>query len=523
MANIVLINPRFEVSYWGLEHALPLLRKRANLPTACLPLLAALTPREHTISIVDENVEPLDFDRLAEADIVALTGMSVQRNRMREILAQLKARGVLTVVGGPWVTVREDYFGELADVIFIGEAEETWPQFLREWQTGRFERRYEQAEKTDMTTVPVPRYDLLKMRHYLFGSVQFSRGCPFQCEFCDIIVTFGRRPRLKTSWQIIRELEALVASGLEIAFIVDDNLIGNKHAIKTVLRAIIDWQQARGYPLQFFTEASLDLADDEELLQLMVDANISTVFVGIETPNEESLRETKKYQNVRPGSTSIERVHKIQNAGLDVWCGMIVGFDHDEPSIFAAQRDYLTEARVLHAMVGMLSAIPKTPLHARLAAEGRLDEEHEAEFGTNVIPARMTREELRDGYVRLMAELYDTTAYFDRLDDLFLRGNFRFSQTRAAYWRRHPWSWLKGNAQHLTRSVLIFLQLMRGVPEPELRREYRRRLRNLLRTRRDPVVLFVYLIKCAIHCHLYTMVRRMTTAETEQRTLVNSF
>src|SRR6185295_506546 len=176
---------------------------------------------------------------------------------------------------------------------------------------------------------------------------------------------------------------------------------------------IAAWQWAERFPFTFFTEASLDLAEDAELLQLMVDANISTVFVGIESPNEESLRETKKYQNVRKGGTSIGRFHTIQNAGLDVWCRMILGFDNDDNTIFAAQREYLTEARVLHAMVGMLSAIPKTPLHARLAAEGRLDEEHEAEFGTNVVPARMSREELRDGYVQLLRKLYEPTAYFD--------------------------------------------------------------------------------------------------------------
>jgi radical SAM superfamily enzyme YgiQ (UPF0313 family) len=518
--DIVFVNPRFEVSYWGLEHALPLLHKRANLPTACLPLLAALTPAGHTVTIVDENVEAIDYDRLARADIVALTGMSVQKHRMLEILAELKNRGAFTVVGGPWVTVREDYFGDLADVIFVGEAEETWPQFLREWQQGQHRPRYEQLDKTDMTTVPAPRYDLLKMEHYLFGSIQFSRGCPFQCEFCDIIVTFGRRPRLKTSEQVLRELEALLGQGLEIAFIVDDNLIGNKHAIKEILRTIIEWQRARGYPLTFFTEASLDLADDAELLQLMVDANISTVFVGIESPNEESLRETRKYQNVRKGNTSIGRVHAIQNAGLDVWCGMILGFDHDDTSIFAAQREYLKQARVLHAMVGMLSAIPKTPLYDRLATEGRLDDEDEAEFGTNVVPALMSREELRDGYVQLMHELYEPQAYFDRLDDLFIRGNFRFSQTRAAYWRRHPWSWVKGNATHLARSALIYLQLMRGVPEAALRREYRRRIAGLLRKRRDPVVLFVYLLKCAIHYHLHAMIQNMGV---EQRSIVNTF
>lgn len=520
MADIVFVNPCFEVSYWGLEHALPLLKKRANLPTACLPLLAALTPAEHQVTIVDENVEPIDYDRLARADIVALTGMSVQRLRMREILVELKERGVFTVVGGPWVTVREDYFGDLADVIFVGEAEETWPQFLAEWLARRHRQRYEQTEKTDMTTVPVPRYDLLKMRHYLFGSVQFSRGCPFQCEFCDIIVTFGRRPRLKTGDQILQELEALIANGIDTAFIVDDNLIGNKQAIKTVLRRVIEWQSRRGYPITFFTEASLDLADDPELLQLMVDANISTVFVGIESPNEESLRETKKYQNVRKGGTSIERVHRIQDAGLDVWCGMILGFDHDESSIFKAQLDYLKEARVLHAMVGMLTAIPKTPLYDRLAEEGRLDEENELEFGTNIIPARMTRDELRDGYVQLMYDLYTPKSYFDRLDDLFLRNGFRFSQTRAAYWRRHPWHWLTGNAVHLARSAFIYRQLMSGVPDGALRRIYRQRVMRLLLRRRDPVVLFVYLVKCAIHYHLHVMVEGMKSRD---RRVVNSF
>jgi radical SAM superfamily enzyme YgiQ (UPF0313 family) len=185
---------------------------------ACLPLIAALTPDDHCVTIVDENVEPIDYDRLALADIVGLTGMSVQRGRMREILRELKARGVFTVVGGPWVSVQEDYFEGLADVIFVGEAETTWPQFLEEWAQGRHRHRYEQLERTDMTRVPVPRYDLLKIKNYLFGSIQFTRGCPFQCEFCDIIVTFGRKPRLKTSAQVIAELEAMRKQHMLIAF-----------------------------------------------------------------------------------------------------------------------------------------------------------------------------------------------------------------------------------------------------------------------------------------------------------------
>ncbi|HEX4147126.1 MAG TPA: radical SAM protein [Pirellulales bacterium] len=520
MADIVLVNPRFNISYWGLEHALPLLHKRANLPTACLPLLAALTPAEHSITLVDENVEAIDFDRLARADIVGLTGMSVQRGRMREILTELKRRGVFTVVGGPWVTVQENYFGPLADVLFIGEAEETWPRFLAQWQLGQHAARYEQAERTDMTRQPAPRYDKLKMRHYLFGSLQISRGCPFQCEFCDIIVTFGRRPRLKTAAQVITEMEALVAEGMEIVLIVDDNLIGNKQAIKPVLAEVAAWQRKHGFPLAFFTEASLDLAEDEPLMQAMTEANITSVFVGIESPNEESLRETKKYQNVRPGRSIVERVHAIQNAGMDVWCGMILGFDHDDAGIFELQRQFLHDARVQHAMIGMLAAIPKTPLHARLAAEGRLDESDEPEYGTNVIPARMTRAELRDGYVQVLNELYEPEAYFERFEDLYLRGGFDFGLARAKYWRRNWWQWLKAESLIIARSVGIYLELMRSVPDARLRRTYRRYLLRLLRERRDPEVVFVFLVKCAMHYHHYTMARQMAV---EPLAIVNSF
>ncbi len=266
MADIVIINPRFEVSYWGMEHALPLMGKRANLPVACLPLLAALTPEQHTVTLIDENVEAINWERCARADIVGVTGMSVQRFRMREILAELKSRGVFTIVGGPLVTVQEDYFDGLADAIFIGEAEQTWPRFLNGMvkQGLHQPRHYEQAEKSDMTKLPVPRFDLLKMHHYLFGSLQFSRGCPFQCEFCDIIVTFGRRPRIKTSAQILAELDAIAKTGVDIVFVVDDNLIGNKKAIKEVLRDVVAWQNEHGnIRFSFFTEASLDLAEDD--------------------------------------------------------------------------------------------------------------------------------------------------------------------------------------------------------------------------------------------------------------------
>jgi len=224
--------------------------------------------------------------------------MSVQRYRMVEILKELKRRGCFTVVGGAWVSVKEDYFGKLADVIFVGEAEESWPRFLNDWEQGRYERRYEQAEKTDMSQVPPPRYDLLKMDRYLLGGIQLTRGCPFQCEFCDIIVAFGRRMRVKTVDQIIAELELLHSHKMNLGMVVDDNLIGNRKLIKAVLPEIAAWQRRRGFPIVFATQVSLDLAEDEEMMRLMLDANIPIVFIGIESPNEEALRETKKFQNI---------------------------------------------------------------------------------------------------------------------------------------------------------------------------------------------------------------------------------
>ena len=512
MADIVLINPRFEISFWGMEHSLPILGKRAIFPVPCLPLLAALTPPGHTVTLLDENVEALDYDRLARADIVGVTGMTVQRFRMREILTELKRRGVFTVVGGAWVSVDEDYFGDLADVVFVGEAEQTWPQFLSDWKQGRYQRRYEQAQRTDMTSVPVPRLDLLKMRHYLFGSLQFSRGCPYQCEFCDIIVTFGRRPRLKTSAQVIAELETFRAHGMWLVFIVDDNLIGNKKGVKVLLRDLIAWQEANGYPLIFMTEASLDLAEDEELMRLMADANFQCVFIGIESPNEQSLRETRKFQNVRPGATISQRVRAVQTAGMEVTAGMILGFDNDDISIFDAHCAFMKEARIVTALIGMLYAIPKTPLHGRLAREGRLASDDEPEhLDTNVMPLRMSRAELRQGFVRVMNELYEPEAYFDRLDDLVVRHELAWSPGRTRYWRRHRWAWLKSQAAAVARSAVLFVRLMRHVPEAGLRRQYRSRIGRLLRSRPRLTVLEFYLHKCVMHYHHYSLAKQLAS------------
>jgi radical SAM superfamily enzyme YgiQ (UPF0313 family) len=513
MADIVLINPRFDVSYWGLEYALPLLGRKRILPNVSLPLLAALTPAGHCVTIVDENVESIDYDRLARADMVGLTGMDVQGHRMAEILRELKARGVFTIVGGPSVTVQEDYFDGLADVIFVGEADTTWPQFLEEWAQGRHLHRYEQTEQTDMTRSPVPRYDLLKSKNYLFGSVQFSRGCPFQCEFCDIPITFGRKPRLKTTEQVIAELEAMRRERVRIAFIVDDNLIGTI-AVKKLLTDVAAWQAAEGYPLTFVAYASLNLAEDDEMLELMDAANIAMVFIGIESPNEESLHETKKYQNVRKAATIVDRVRKVQDSGLEVLCGMIVGFDHDDTRIFKAHYEFIRQTDIMHPTVNMLVAIPKTPLYARLKNEGRLDfsktNPSDGMLGTNVIPLGMTRDELRDGYNALVRDLQDPEFYFDRLENLYLRRRLNFGRTRNAYWRQHPWVRWKYQSVFALAAIVLFLRLMWKVPEPELRRIYRRRMTTMLRHRPDPSVLFICVVKCAMHYHQHTMSREIS-------------
>jgi radical SAM superfamily enzyme YgiQ (UPF0313 family) len=510
MAHIVLINPRFDISYWGMEHALPLFGFKAMLPVACLPLLAALTPPEHAVTLIDENVEAIDFELCARADIVGVTGMSVQRFRMKEILIELKRRQIFVVVGGPWVTVQEDYFDPLADVVFIGEAEETWPRFLAEWVEGKRCRRYEQADKTDMSTVPVPRFDLLRMRDYAFGSVQFSRGCPFTCEFCDIIVVFGRKPRIKGGAQILAELGALAANGVDSVFIVDDNIIGNKKAIKEVLRELVAWQIKHDYPMTFFTEASIDLADDAELIGLMVDANIRLVFIGIETPNEASLRETRKLQNLRTGQKSmLEKVHLIQRAGIEVWCGMILGFDNDDASIFDAQRAFIKDARVVNPMIGMLAAIPKTPLYNRLRQDGRLDQADPPAFGTNVIPLRLSQQELREGWMSVVQDLHEPAAYFDRFDALYLDQRIEPERARLRHFRRRPFRLVLLKASWVVEAVGLFLRLMRKVPDRTLRQVYRRRFWNTLRRRPSAVVLQTYAIKCAMHYHAHALIADM--------------
>jgi radical SAM superfamily enzyme YgiQ (UPF0313 family) len=414
--SVCIINPRYEPSFWGFDYALPLMpgNKLYSNVTGALPAIAALTPPYCDVTLLDENVEPINYEALRLFDVIGVTGMIVQAQRMREILIELKKLPATVVVGGAYVSVAEEWFDDYCDVRFIGEAEETWPAFLTALAAGEpTAARYEQAEKTDMSMVPTPRFDLIDASRYQMASLQFSRGCPFLCEFCDIITIFGRRPRLKTVEQMIKEFDAIRYAGFRTCFLSDDNFIGNKKAAKALLRALIDWQKSRGYPLQFYTQASINLADDPELIDLMTAANFRNVFIGIESPRKESLAETRKVQNLA-GDSIEAKVQRVRDGGMVVNAGFILGFDSDDESSFEEHYNFIQRSGIAQAAVGILTPIPTTPLYDRLKAEGRLDLNDSAVI---FHPKQMTREILKENYARLTRRLYEPETYFARLFD----------------------------------------------------------------------------------------------------------
>lgn len=422
---ICLINPRSKPSYWTADYAMPFYglgrRLKYSMANGALVSVAALVPAPHEVVIIDENVERIDFDRLRRFDVIGVTGMVVQAERMCEILRALRILPAVIAVGGPLVTVSEQTFDGLCDVRFIGEAEETWPVFLNAVASDApTETRYEQQQKTDMTRVPVPRFDLLQRGRYGTAPVQFSRGCPFLCEFCDIITIFGRRPRVKRAEQVLAELDALLAEGFKGCFLVDDNFIGNKVEAKRLLPRIIEWQKEHGFPLEFVTEASINLANDQELIDLMVQANFKNVFIGIETPREASLTETRKHQNVH-GDSMLAKLQRIRAGGLNISGGFIVGFDNDDERIFDEQFEFIQSSGIATLSISLLTPLPTTPLYDRLRAEDRLDfSDPELIY----IPKQMTREQLKSGFRRLLNRVFDVEAYFDRV--------FTASRRRAA-------------------------------------------------------------------------------------------
>jgi radical SAM superfamily enzyme YgiQ (UPF0313 family) len=416
--KIYLIAPRNPESFWTFDRVLPSLNKRCIYPNLSLPTVAGLTPREHDIILCDENVEPIDFE--TDADIVGLTGYVIHKTRMLEIIAEFRRRGKFVVVGGPFASLCPEELRGKVNVIFVDEAEYTWPQFLRDYAAGRWQAEYRQDEKPSMRDSPLPRFDLLKIDRYRSMTIQFGRGCPFSCEFCDIIVMYGRRPRTKSVPQVMAEIQEIHRLGLRQIFVVDDNFIGNKGEAKALLNAIAEWQTAHGYAVEFMTEVSLNVAQDDELLRRLKLANFTIIFVGIESPRVASLEETKKHQNVR--EDILTSVHRIQKAGIQVLAGMIVGFDNDDPSIFEEQFQFIQDARIPISMTGMLNALPKTPLYTRLKGEGRLIAESVGDqfVFTNIIPKGMSRLELYEGYQRLLNRLYAYGNYRRRAMALIL-------------------------------------------------------------------------------------------------------
>jgi radical SAM superfamily enzyme YgiQ (UPF0313 family) len=422
--KIYLVAPKNPESFWTFDRILPSLRKKCVFPNLSLPTVAGITPSEHEVVLCDENVERVDFD--TDADIIGLTGYVVHKQRIFEMAAEFRRRGKLVVVGGPFASLCPEELRGKVDVIFVDEAEYTWPQFLKDYQAGTWQAEYHQDEKPSMHDSPVPRFDLLKVDKYRTMTIQFARGCPFNCEFCDIIVMYGRRPRTKSVPQVMAEVQNLHHLGIHNIFVVDDNFIGNKKEAKDLLRALTEWQQAHHYPIEFMTEVTLNIAQDDELLHLMRQANFTTIFVGIETPRAASLQETHKMQNLR--GSLLDSVHRIQQAGMEVMAGMIVGFDHDDPSIFDEQFRFIQEARIPISMTGLLNAIPKTPLYQRLQQAGRLIAESVGDqfVFTNVIPQGMTRVQLYQGYKRLLQRLYSYRHYRRRSMQLILNRGTQF-------------------------------------------------------------------------------------------------
>ena len=461
--KVLLLYPEFPDTFWSFKHAVKFIHKKAALPPLGLLTVAAMLPEHWAKHLVDVNVRKLREKDLAWANVVFISGMIAQRDSAHELVAHCRAAGKTIVAGGPLFTLEHEQFPEI-DHFVLNEAEVTLPEFLRDFARAAARRVYASLKFPDIRETPAPLWELADMQRYASMSVQFSRGCPFDCEFCNVTAMFGHRPRTKTSAQVITELDGLWRAGWRGAvFFVDDNFIGNKRALKEeLLPALIQWQRGkRG--TAFFTEASINLADDAELMQLMVEAGFNQVFVGIETPEEAGLTECNKRQNQK--RNLIADVKRIQRAGLEVQGGFIVGFDSDTPTIFARQIEFIQKSGIVTAMVGLLQAIPGTKLHQRLNIEGRLIGQttgNNLDGTTNFTP-RMNRETLREGYKSLMGYLYAPGPYYQRIRTFlreyqppkmsyslnwasfmaFLRANLRLGiigRERFQYWSLLLWT-----------------------------------------------------------------------------------
>ncbi len=413
--NVLLVYPEFPDTYWSFKHALPIEGKRSAYPPLGLLTIAAMMPAHWNKRLVDTNIRPLTDADLKWADVAMLSGMIVHKQELLDVLRRCRARGLPTIIGGP-VTNSVSELPQHADTVVYGEAEDLMQELIDDLEHGKTKPSYKAAELPGLDKTPLPDLSLINTKYYSAMPIQYSRGCPFNCEFCDIIEIYGRKPRTKTPGQIIAELDQLYDRRWRgSVFIVDDNFIGNKRKAKELLAVLADWNRSHRRPFSFFTEASVNLADDTELLEMMKDANFTRVFMGIETPVEESLKEAHKMQNTR--KNMVESVRRIQGYGLEVMAGFIVGFDNDPEDIFDRQVQFIQESAIPLAMVGILLALPGTQLFRRLMKEGRiLDEGHgdNMDLRLNFIP-KMNAQKLIDGYRDILRRIYTPEAYYERV------------------------------------------------------------------------------------------------------------
>jgi radical SAM superfamily enzyme YgiQ (UPF0313 family) len=419
--NILLVYPKYPDTYWSFKHALKFIsRKASNIPLGLITV-ASLLPEQWKKKLIDLNVTRLKDRDIVWADYVFISAMNVQMESVKQVIERCKRLNTGTVAGGPLFTEEHEQFSDV-DHLVLNEAEVTLPLFLEDLKSGNPKKIYRSEKFADITLSPLPDYSLLKPGHYGSAGIQYSRGCPFDCEFCDITALLGRRVRTKTSAQIITELNGLLHSGWEgTVFFVDDNFIGHKRKLKSdLLPAIIDWMESNSRPFNFLTEASIDLSDDEELMELMVRAGFAKVFVGIETPEETCLTECNKLHNNNRDLK--ECVNTIQQNGMEVYGGFIVGFDNDPPNIFQQQIDFIQKSGIITAMVGLLNAPRLSKLYRRLNSEGRITDSFRGDntsYSMNFVPV-MDKNELLKGYQTIIQNIYSCKSYYARVK-LFLK------------------------------------------------------------------------------------------------------
>ncbi len=453
--NVLLIYPEFPETFWSFKGSLDFVGKKANFPPLSLLTVAALLPPRYEARLVDMNVRPLTRADLEWADVFFTSSMLVQKDSLASLLAGLRGLGKPIVAGGPYPT--QCWSGiEGVDHFVLNEAEITLPAFIEDIEAGRAKHVYESDTKPDLVLTPKARYELIDFKPYSAMMLQYSRGCPNDCEFCDIIELFGRKPRVKSPAQLVGEIDALYRLGHRGGiFIVDDNFIGNRVEVKKVLREIVAWQDGHGRPFKLSTEASVDLAKDDELLDLMVRAGFTMAFLGIETPVAASLESAHKRTNL--GVSLPDSVRKIQERGIEVTAGFIVGFDTDPEDIAERQIAFIQESGIATAMVGLLTALPKTRLHRRLVAEGRLladstgDNTHGLEL--NFVP-KMEVSTLIDAYAEVLTTIYDPKRYFDRCSVLLERLSRRPSDGTAPPRERPIRSSLRALVYTFTRQII---------------------------------------------------------------------